>query len=783
MRVHRRARLLVCLALTQPWLFGGLMSISALGADLPTGEQLYQRHCVTCHGDRGEGTAKFYPKDLSGDLSVPQLARFIAKSMPPDEPGLLKPADAERLASYIHGAFYSPEAHARHKPPRIEATRLTGPQYIRAIADLMVSFYETPVYPAEKGLKGNYAAINENGDGKQIFSRIDPDIKFDFGTSSPKPDEIPPEEFAISWVGSIRAPVSGEYEFIVRSPNSFRLLVNDRKTDLINAWIKSGDQTEFRGSIRLLAGRYYPLHLYFTKAGQGTKKPEQLRKKIAPASIVLAWKPPGRSEEIIRPTYLSPVETRETLLIQTPFPPDDRSTGVERGTSVSAEWDEATTDAAIEAATYVLSHLGDLCGIVEPDRQNEAAVKEFCVRFAERAFRRPLTADQRSLYVDRQFERAPDTASALERVILMVLKSPRFLYTELPGLRPDDFTVASRLSLTLWDSIPDRPLANAAVAGQLKTREQIAAQALRMTTDLRLETKLREFFVQWLKIDQTPELRKDKTRFPEFDDSVAVDLRTSLDLFLENVLDDIQLDFRRLLSADFLYLNARLAPLYGVSPPADDLFHKFKANPGERAGLLTHPYLMAVFADSKASSPIRRGVFLSRSVLGRTLRPPPDAVSPVAPELHPDLTTRERVALQTGAQTCQACHGLINPLGFTLEQFDAVGRTRAIDNQKPIDARGSYESRDGITHSIDGVRGLADFLLASEEVQAALVEKLFYYSTKQPIRAYGPNVLTDLRREFVRNDYNLRRLMADIATIAASSMAGHPESSDGTRGN
>jgi mono/diheme cytochrome c family protein len=751
-----------------------------LGAELTSGEGLYQRHCALCHGGRGEGTAEHYDKVLTGERSIPQLTRFIAKSMPPDEPGKLNEEEAGRVAAYIHGAFYSLEAQHNRQQPRIETARLTGRQYGNMVADLMVSFFGTPPRSSEKGLRGNYAAINANGEGKQVFSRVDSDIKFDWGTSSPKPDEIEPAEFAVSWVGSIRVPVSGEYEFIVRSPNSFKLLVNDRKTAFIDAWIKSGEQTEFRGTIPLLAGRYYPLQLYFTKAGQGTKKPEQLRNKIAPASIVLAWKPPGRSEEIIPPTYLAPVETRETLLIQTPFPPDDRSTGVERGTSVSAEWEQSTTDAAIETATYAMARLGDLCGVVEPDRQHEAVLKEFCGHFAERAFRRPLTPEQKTLYIDRQFARAPDVATALERVFLLVLKSPRFLYSELAGAPSDDYTVTSRLALTLWDSIPDDTLLKAAAEGQLRTREQIAEQARRMTADHRFENKLREFFVKWLKIDQPHELRKDKGQFPDFNDAVATDLRTSLDLFLENVLDDNQLDFRRFLSADFLYLNSRLAPLFGAPPPGDDLFHKFKVNPGERAGLLTHPYLMAVFADAKTSSPIRRGVFLARSVLGRTLRPPPEAVTPIAPDLHPDLTTRERAALQTGAQTCQTCHGLINPLGFTLERFDALGRIREVEGKRPIDATGAYESRSGENVKFNGARDLATFLVNSDEVQTALIEKLFYFSVKQPIRAYGSDVLPTLQRDFVGNGYNLRRLMAEMATVAALPRVGASETSPGT---
>ena len=120
--------------------------------------------------------------------------------------------------------------------------------------------------------------------------------------------------------------------------------------------------------------------------------------------------------------------------------------------------------------------------------------------------------------------------------------------------------------------------------------------------------------------------------------------------------------------------------------------HRFKRSTwsrSERAGLLSHPYLMASFAYTATSSPIHRGVFISRSVLGRVLRPPPEAVVPLAPDLHPDLTTRQRVTLQTKSESCQSCHGMINPLGFTLEHFDALGRYRKEEKGRPIDAMGN----------------------------------------------------------------------------------------------
>ena len=134
-----------------------------------------------------------------------------------------------------------------------------------------------------------------------------------------------------------------------------------------------------------------------------------------------------------------------------------------------------------------------------------------------------------------------------------------------------------------------------------------------------------------------------------------------------------------------------------------------KLDAGKRAGVLTHPYLMAAFAYTAESSPIHRGVFLARGVLGVALRPPPGGVRPARRRTcTPSLTTRERVALQTAAATAMSCHGIINPLGFTLENFDAVGRFRDKDNGKPVDATGGYQTRAGKTVAFTGARELAD---------------------------------------------------------------------------
>ena len=370
------------------------------------------------------------------------------------------------------------------------------------------------------------------------------------------------------------------------------------------------------------------------------------------------------------------------------------------------------------------------------------------------------------MYIDRQFEGDVDPETAAKRVVLLVLKSPRFLYREVADTE-DQYDTAARLAFTLWDSIPDEQLRKAAEAGRLKTPEQIAQQAERMAADPRARARLRASLLSWLHLDHAGEVAKDSERFPGFDAAAIADLRTSLELTIADVLGSDSADLRQLLLTDEFYLNGRLAKLYGAKLPADAAYTKVKLPSEPRAGVLTHPYVLSVFAYNKATSPIHRGVFLARGILGRNLKPPQCAFTPLAEDLHPGLTTRERTALQTKSVSCMVCHQTINNLGFTLESFDAVGRYRTKDAGKPVDTTGGYEPVSGDAVTFAGPKALAEYVAASPEVHAAFAEHLFHQLVKQPVRAYGADELDRLRDTLRDSGYNVRKLMVEIAVTAA----------------
>lgn len=779
-----RTVLAVCLALLLP--FG--VPVQAAEAD---GSKIYQASCAKCHGASGEGTKK-YARPLEGDLAVPELADLIAKTMPEDNPGALSRQEAEAVARYIHDAFYSALARERNRPARIELARLTVRQMRQTLADLIGTFRPTFTPPRERGLQAAYYSGRRMDRRTLVVERLDPQVDFDFGTAAPVAEKIEPHEFSIRWNGSVLATDTGEHEFVVRTEHACRLWVNDLNQPLIDAWVKSGNETEYRGRLYLLAGRCYPLRLEFSKAKQGVDDSKNQKEKppSPPASIRLLWRKPGRVVEVIAQRHLLPAQGPELFVCSTPFPPDDRSFGWERGTTLSKEWDQATTEAALDTAAYVADHLDELAGIRQSDRRprppsgDPAAIsfdaksptapapervrklRDFARRFAERAFRRPLSPEWAAL-VDRQFEAEPDPEVAVQRVILLTLKSPRFLFRE-PGGENDGYDVAARLAFALWDGLPDAELLRAAAAGELHDPNRLRDQARRMMADLRATAKLREFLLHWTRADHGLDVSKDPMRFPGFDAAIIADLRTSLELFLDDVLTSEKPDYRRLLLDDRVWLNQRLAKFYGIELPEGSAdFVPIRWDGEHRAGVLTHPYLMTSFAHAKDSSPIHRGVFLARGILGVSLRPPAEAIAPLPADLHPTLTTRERVVLQTQPAQCMSCHGIINPLGFTLEHFDAIGRYRQEDNGKPIDASGSYRTRSGKLIEVRGARELANFLVGSEEAHAAFVEQMFHHLVQQPVRAYGPEALNELRDRFAASEFDIRHVAVEIAVRAA----------------
>jgi hypothetical protein len=727
------------------------------GAEPPlNGSQIFRQLCAKCHGSKGQGVKGKYDDALQGDWSLEKLSRYIGKKMPDDDPGRCQGAQAEAVARYIYDSFYSSQAHLRRHAPRIELLHLTNRQYANTVADLFKYFAgsDRPL-TEERGFRAIYYNSKEFEGDKKVFERIERQAGFDFSADNLDVKLDGTNGFSVKWRGSILTEETGEYEFILKTANGARLWINDENDPIIDGWVGGGQLVEHRAALRLIGGRAYPLRM------------DYFRFKEKSALLSLRWKPPHGVEEMIPARDLWPERVTPTFVLTTPFPPDDSSVGYERGMGVSKAWDEATTHAAIEAANYAVKQLDELSHSHPDDTNRLDKVEEFCGELVALAFRRPLTEEQKRLFVSAQFKGAKKTEDAVKRVVLLALKSPRFLYLGVGDGKPDDFDVAARLSFDLWDSLPDANLERSAAKGQLRTEEQVAAQARRMLADPRAHSKMRYFLQQWLQMNQREDLSKDATLFPGFTPEIIADLRVSLNLFLEDAVWNGSSDYRTLLLADYLFLNARLARFYGVQTPAGEGFQKVQFDPKQRCGVITHPFLLSAFSYQKSTSPIHRGVFLTRNIVGRSLKPPPMAMTFKDADFAPNLTMREKVAQLTRPQACQSCHSVINPLGFSLEHYDAVGRFRQDEHDQPINSVSDYITDAGETVHLAGPRDIAEYAAGSEQAQNAFIEHLFNQMVKEPMLAYGADVMERLRQSLVASQFNVRHLMVEIATVSA----------------
>jgi hypothetical protein len=760
-------------------------------ADRAVGAEIYRSLCADCHGDKGQGVPNKFDEPLYGERSIQSLARLIHKTMPEDEPEKCVDEDARKVALYIYHEFYSPMARAKLNPPKRDFVRLTNRQFRESVADVIGSFVQPIPFGEGTGLAARYFdSDGMNKRARRKFEREDRAIDFDFGElapmepsitsdfigpSLPAPTEdgrpMKRDQFSIEWQGSLLAPETGWYEFRIKTRNGVRLYLNtdlaagdsNRRDDsdarranaTIDGWVTTGpDIRDETARVYLLGGRAYPLKLDYFK----------FMEKLG--YVRFEWKPPHGVWEVVRAPFLSPAPAARVAVVTTEFPPDDSSVGYERGTSVSKDWHEATTRASLEMAEHVVSRIQRLSETNSDASDRIEKLKAFLATFAERAFRHPLDDSQRQLYVERHFADDVVPEVALKRAILLILKSPRFLYPELDQ-KAGDYAVASHVALALWDSIPDAALRVAASRGELHTPEQIRAHAERMSTDPRTKAKVSDFFHHWLAMQEVEDLSKDAQTYPGFSNEIVADLRRSLELFVDSVMWSEASDFRQLILADTIMLNERLAKYYGVEVPKGDGFVPVKFDPAQRAGIITHPFILALHSYHKSSSPIHRGVFLTRNVLGRFLKPPPQATEFKDDRFDPSLTMREKVTQLTSKTACMSCHVTINPLGFALENFDAVGRFRTSEADKPIDTVSDYITSDGEKVKLTGPRDLAQHTAENEDARRGFVRQMFHYLIKQPTLAYGGETLERLDRDFLASNTNMRKLLTEIATTSA----------------
>lgn len=420
------------------------------------------------------------------------------------------------------------------------------------------------------------------------------------------------------------------------------------------------------------------------------------------------------------------------------FPPDDNTEGFYVGglaTNLFVEQEAmvAETLAEVAAAEIVASSGCDLAA---------AACRDgWLSDFARRAYRRPATDEDldrlRTVYEVGASEEGVQTGVRL--VVQTALMSASFLYhSEVAPegaeagdvVLVEDFAIASRLSYFLWASMPDDALLEAAAEGRLRDREGLLEEARRMLADPKAQDGFRSFTNQWLRVDQIDRIEKDDSVHPDFDNATARDLRLSLEAFLDEVWESG--DGRLLYTADFGYVNARLAPIFGLDP-ADfgEELERTALDPEQRSGLLTHPGLLALNSKANQSDPIHRAKFVRERLLCQHLPAPPDDLTVVAPDPAPGLTTRERFAEHSSNPACAGCHTLLDPLGFGFEHYDAIGAWRDSEEGTAVDASGRMNGTDDFDGDFYGAVELAGQMVESQQVRTCVAQQLFRFALQR----------------------------------------------------
>lgn len=403
----------------------------------------------------------------------------------------------------------------------------------------------------------------------------------------------------------------------------------------------------------------------------------------------------------------------------------------------------------------------------------EACAAKSLSDLLRRGYRRPVTqADlDKAMKFYRQGRKEGDSGTGIEMALSAMLVNPQFLYrveqdpkdiAPKTAYRVSDIDLASRLSFFLWSSIPDDELLDLAARNQFREPAVFEKQVRRMLADDRARNLATNFAAQWLHLRNLASITPDLRLFPDFDDNLRQAFRQETELFVDSIFRDDR-SVLDLLQADYTFLNERLAKHYGIPHIYGSRFRRVDLGAGrQRGGLLRQGSILTVTSYATRTSPVVRGKWILENMLGTPPPPPPANVPPLKEaSVAASLPVRERLAEHRSNAGCATCHRVIDPVGFALEQFDAVGRWRTLDEGRPVDAAGGLP--DG--SECDGVAGLEKALLQRPELFVrTLTEKLFIFALgRAPDESDAPAVRRIIR-DARANNYRFSSLIVGLTT-------------------
>ena len=778
----RRAPAAAALAALLSGTVGATAASAQTTADAPHRAML-DRYCVVCHNDRlrtaGLALDAADLSDVAGDAAIWEqvIRKLRIGAMPP--PGRPRPerGDARALVAYLETGL----DRAAALDPGVGRTetfhRLNRAEYRNAVRDLLgVEVDVSALLPADDADEhgfDNMAAVLSVSPAllERYLSAARKITRLAVGLAPPVPsvethriplllyqDDRLSEDLPFGSRGGIavrhRFPVDGEYSVRLRLQRTYTDYIRglgtpqhlDVRVDgrLVTRFTVGGDApahataapASFAGNTPLFGHPDWETYVLGADDDLEVRFRAEAGERVVGVSFERKhWE----TEGVLQPR-------------QTGFP-----------LAINERWQgNAAVDSVEIGGPYQVDGPGDTASrravfTCHPDRGDaaDACARDILGRLARQAYRRPVTDEDVDLlfgfYQRRQ--RTDGFEAGVQLALQRLLTDPEFLFRverdpvdAAPGTAypVSDLTLASRLSFFLWSSIPDEPLLDDAVRGRLRDPGVIEGHVRRMLADPRSSAMVENFVGQWLLLRNIPSVTPDPNIFPTFDENLRDAFRRESELFVEHVMreDGSLVD---LLDADYTFVNERLAEHYGIPGVYGNRFRKVTLD-RRRGGLLGHGGLLTVTSYPNRTSPVLRGKWVLENLLGTPPPPPPPDV-PSFPERGPGgapATVRELLEMHRESPACAGCHAPMDPLGFALENFDAIGRWRTTDGHEAIDARGAMPTGDAF-EGLDGLRAL--LVDDPGPLVRTVTEKLLAYALGRRIEHYDYPTIRKIARD------------------------------------
>ena len=722
-----------------------------------------QSHCFDCHGDGAtEGGM-----DLERLLSQPRdraardtwhkvMQHLRVGTMPPaDHDARPEPSATRQFVQQIDREFFRVDCDEVRDPGRVTIRRLNREEYQNTVEDLLeVTFDARETLPRDDVGNG----FDNIGDVLSVSplllekylaaaETIAEDVIYTGPRAALRSTRVLPAE--IDGEPAAGLTIENDYLLINREGAAFAefspYVAGNYELRIRAFGVQSGDELT-RMAVEVAGERIAEFEV------QGHREPDDYR-------VPLEFGPKGHplGHQLIRFVYLN-----------------DFNQGGDKDRDLAIVHVDLEGPAHLEGDAFPLppSHLRVISTQPKEHQSVAKAARINLKRLARRAFRRPVTGEDVAAYVQ-LVKAACDRGESFEhgmRIALQaILVSPRFLFRVETPLHPDDpehvdavgqYELASRLSYFLWSTMPDRKLFRLARKGMLTQPEVLSEQVERMLDDPRATNFVENFAGQWLNLRSLADVRPNRQRFPDFNEKLAADMHQETLLLVTHLLQENK-SLGDLLSADYTFLNERLANHYGIEGVTGDEFRMVSLAELPRRGVLTQASILTLTSDPARTLPVKRGKWILENVLGTPPPPPPPNVPPLESDKHsdPNATLRERLALHRQDAACAGCHREMDPLGLAFENYDAIGRWRDNDADRPIDTAGTLADGRRFQNAIE----LIELLQERENEYAEQVTRaMLTYALGRGLEPYDHCAVDEILTALKRDDYRMRTLVREI---------------------